>query len=692
MKEYKTGDIRNISIIGGAQTGKTTLGEAILFNSGTVSRQGSVDDGSSVLDFLPDEVDKKISISSSLFNYETRNTKINFIDTPGYVAFVSNVTAAINTCESSLIVVDGESGMDVSVKKSWRKAAAAGQSRFLFVNKLEKERVEYDSILQGLQEGLSPKVFPVTIPIGACENFSGVVDLIKQKAYVQKGNKIEETDIPADMKEEAELLRATMMENAAENSEELLDKYLENGTLSDEELLQGLKMGINSGDSYPVFAGSARSNIGVKRMVENLALLAPNPIEKEVGFTCVTNSGEEIVKKIDESEPTLAHIFKIIDDPKVGEYFFFKVYQGTVFPAHELIDVNSGQKERIGHIFAFSGKNRVELGPLCAGDIGATAKLKTVGIGHTLFLGKDGIKVKDIDFPNPVVSEAVVAGSEKDSEKIVEGILSINRIDPCFVTEHRAEFNERIITGISRLHIDTMIDRLRKRLGVEINLVKPLIPYRETIRKQVKAQGKYKKQTGGHGQYGDCQIELIPKPMGAGYSFVDNISGGVIPGKYIPAVDKGVQEAMTRGVVAGFPMVDLEVSLFYGSYHNVDSSDLAFQMAGRMAFRKAAEDANPVLLEPIMNVKVTIPDSSVGDISADFNQRRGKILGMDPLGDGYTCISAHVPQGEMYNYSVDLDSMTKGDGEYEETLEKYEPIPSSISERVIKEIAREHEE
>ncbi len=684
MKEYKTQDLRNVSIVGGAQFGKTTLGEAIIFNSGSVSRQGSVDDGSSLLDFTPEEAGKKISMSSSLLYAENNGHKINFIDTPGYTAFVSFVEAAVNVCESSLIVLDAEAGVDVGAKKAWKRANENNQSRFLFINKMDKERIDFDTIINEAKTQLSNGVCAVCLPIGEAEGFKGLVDIIKQKAYIDNGQKMDEQDIPAEMVDQVTELRNALMEAAAENSEELLEKYLEAGELEETDLIEGIRAGILSNDICLAVPGCARNNIGINKLVEILSTFAPSPDQKP-GVTYITDDEKELVEKIDMAAGHTAHAFKIIDDPKVGEYFFIKVVGGAVKSSLEMQNLNSSQKERIGHLFAFMGKNREEIDVLYAGDIGATAKLKTTLVGHTLCESKNGNQIKPINFPTTVTAEAVKPENEKDNEKLVEAIHAINRVDPCFYTEHKAEFNERVLFGMSKLHIDSMVDKIKSKLNINLTLFKPCVPYRETFRKGAKAQGKYKKQTGGHGQYGDAHIEIIPKPSGSGYSFTDNITGGVIPGKFIPAVDKGIKESMKSGIVAGYPVVDFEISLFFGSYHNVDSSDLAFQMAGSLAFKKAAESADPVLLEPIQELKVTIPDDSVGDVSADFNQRRGRILGMDPLGNGYTCITAHVPKGELYNYSVDLDSITKGDAEFTENFDKYEPVPSSMAEKVIKE-------
>ncbi|MFC1585920.1 elongation factor G [Fibrobacterota bacterium] len=686
MKEYKTSDIRNFSVVGSSQVGKTSLGDAILYNSGAASRQGNVEDGSSYLDYQQDEIEKKISISSSLFSVETGKGKINFIDTPGYPAFVSQAATASNVCENALVVLDASSGVEILTKKVWRRSHAEGQSRFLFLNKMDHERVDFNQVLNQAKEVLSKKVCPVCIPIGSGDSFSGIVDVISQKAYMGIGKDAEEQEVPDDLKAAVQEYRSELLEAAAENSEELLDKYLEDGTLNNDDLIKGMKLGITSNDLIPLMVGSARKNIGITRTTALLDQLAPSPDEKKKPI--ISNDGKNY--EPNPAEPTLLQLFKITDEEKIGEYFFFKVCQGSVRAAQELINTDSGQKERIGHMFIFSGKNRDEIGVLHAGDIGATPKLKSVKIGDSLSVNKNGIIVSQFNFPHPVMSQTVQTDSEKDNEKLIEGLQAARRVDPCFVSEHRPEFNELVVSGINKLHIDTIMEKIKSKLNISFSLSKPRIPYRETIRGTAKAQGKYKKQTGGHGQYGDAQIEILPRGLGEGYLFVDNISGGVIPSKYIPAVDKGIRDAMSKGILAGFPVVDVEVRLFYGSYHSVDSSDLAFQMAGILAFKKATEQAKPILLEPIMNVKVTVPESSVGDVSADFNQRRGKIMGMDPQGD-YTVLNALVPMVEMHSYSVDLQSITKGDSEYTETLEKYEPVPSQIAEKVIKENQKKEE-
>jgi elongation factor G len=681
MKEYKTENIRNISIIGSSQIGKTSLGETLLFNAKKTTRLGSVNDGTSILDYGSQEIQKKFTISSSTFFIDTENSKLNFIDTPGYPAFVSQVVTAVNVCESSLIVIDADAGVEVLTKKVWRLAREEKQSQFIFINRMDHERADFDVALEKIK-AFTPKAQPIIIPIGSGANLTGVVDIIKQKAYVDNGDKIEERDIPEELKARATELKSSLIEAAAENSEELLEKYLDAGELSDEDLITGLKLGINSRDIIPLMAGSVLKNIGLRKLQEYLELLAPNPKEKQKQIVCKKGDAEEIIT-IGSQEETILRIYKITDDGKTGEVYHFKLISGKIGSSMELVNIAGAQKERLGHIFLFAGKTRYDASNMNAGDIGATAKLKSVQIGNTLVSGKSAIKLPPFKFPGAIISQAIEAESEKDRGKLGEGLLALNRIDPCFRTERRPEFDEIIVSGMSKLHLQLFLDKLKNKYKIELKLEKPKIPYRETISSKAKAQGKYKKQTGGHGQYGDCCIEIAALPIGSGFSFLNEISGGVIPSKYIPAVEKGIKAAMNKGIVAGFPLVDIQVTLYDGSYHAVDSSDLAFQMAGSLALKKAAEQATPTLLEPIMEVEVIIPDNFVGDISADFNQRRGKILSMDALEDGSKSIKALVPLAEMYQYSVDLKSMTKGEGTYTQEFNKYETVPSNVSQKLV---------
>ena len=685
MKEFKTKDIRNISIIGSASIGKTSFADAVLHNAGVSSRQGKVDDGTSLLDYEVDEQSRKLTISSAMFHVESDDKKINFIDTPGYPAFVSQEISAINVCESSLVVLGAVAGVEVLTKKSWRYSDSEDQSKFVFINKMDRDGSDFYSDLDQARIVLSKKCYPIFLPIGSGSGFKGIVDIITQKAFIESDGKLDEIAIPDDMKDKVDAYRSELIEAAAENSEELLDKYLESGDLSQTDLIKGIKLGVKSSDIVPVMVGSAIENIGVKKCIEYLIKLAPNPEEKGKLISCIDDKGQEELKPVGIDGPTLLQIFKITDEPKLGEFFYYKIKQGTLTHAQELIDTNSKQKERIGHLYVFNGKNREEVPSLAPGDIGATAKLKHIVIGDTLYAGKDNLQIEPFNFPITVISQSVETVSEKDREKIGEGVLTINKVDPCFQFENRAEFNEMVISGMSKLHIEIMIDKIRKKYNVQIDLKKPKIPYRETIRKMASAQGKYKKQSGGHGQYGDCHLEVMPIPLGTGYHFINKIVGGSIPSKFIPAVDKGVHDAMQKGVLAGYPMVDVQVKLFDGTFHAVDSSDLAFQMAGRLAFKNAAEQASTVLLEPIMNVKVIVPDDYVGDVSADFNQRRGKIMGMDPIEVGMKMINVHVPMAEMYQYSIDLKSMTKGEGVYTKHFESYEQVPSSIVKKLIEE-------
>jgi elongation factor G len=676
MKEYKTKEIRNISIIGSAKAGKTSLGEALLFSFGKVTRQGRVADGSSSLDYEIDEIQHKASITSSLFNIETSQHKLNFLDTPGKSGFVSQVITAVHTCESSLVVLNADAGVEVLTKKVWALSKKADQAKFIFINKMDKERVDLDQLLDQVHQKLSAKVYPLFLPLGEGDKFNGVIDIIKQKVYVDKNNKLEAQELPAELKDKVAELRSSLMEAAAESSEDLLNKYLKNSVLTEEELIVGLRLGVIANDIIPLMLGASEKNIGIKKLAEYLNLLAPNPLEKGA---------------IRESGDPLFQIFKITDDAKIGEFFFFKVYRGELRHSQELIENKSKTKERIGHLFVFNGKNREEIEKFNAGDIGATAKLKSSFIGATLYAGKQEEKLPEFKFPEPLITQAVKPESEKDNEKLGEGLQLIHRLDPCFISEHSPEFNELVVSAMSKSHIDIMAEKIKAKYKIKFSFVLPQVSYRETISSRSKAQGKYKKQSGGHGQYGDCWIEVLPTSIGAGYEFVDNISGGVIPSKYIPSVEKGVKEAVRKGVLAGYPMVDIKIRLYDGSYHSVDSSDLAFQMAGILALKKAAEQATPVLLEPVMSVKVTIPEEYVGDISADFNQRRGKVVNMEPVENEAKIIHAYVPQAEMAEYLIDLKSMTKGEGIYTQTFEKYEQVPTHIAQKIVENRKKEKE-
>ena len=682
MQEYNVQNIKNVAIIGSAHAGKTSVGEALLFNNKITNRLGKVVDGASILDYESEEIQRKISISSALFNIKKDNLKINFIDTPGYPAFVSQVITAVNVCETSLVVIGTDSGIEVLTRKAWKLAEAEKQSKIIFVNKMDKENHNLESLIADAKQKLSAKIHPLCWPLGNGADFKGVIDIVQQKAFVEKNNELEEEPIPENLKDKIATLRNALVEAAAENNEDLLNKYLENGELTKKELIQGLKIGVAAGDIVPLCVGSADKNIGLNKLEEYIALLAPTPAEKAKVIKYTNEKQEEQTRKIEIDGDPLIQIFKITEDPKIGEFFFFKVYQGSLKNAQELTDTSSKNKERIGHLFSFTGKNREEVTVLNAGDIGATPKLKTALIGHTLYGGKKNLQINPFEFPEPILIQAVKTESEKDIEKLGEGLQTLKKTDPCFHNKHIAEFNELVVAGMSKLHIDLMLEKIKTKYKLNLELFWPQIPYRETIVGTAKAQGKYKKQSGGHGQYGDCWIEIKKQNSGGGYKFLNAISGGVIPSKYIPSVEKGIKEAMGKGVLGGYPVVDVEIKLYDGSYHSVDSSDLAFQMAGVLAFKKAVETANPVLLEPIMDVKVTIPEEFVGDISADFNQRRGKVVTMETLEAGYKMIEAYVPMAETAQYAIDLKSITKGEGSFTQTFVKYEIAPSMVSQKV----------
>ncbi|MFC1616758.1 elongation factor G [Candidatus Margulisiibacteriota bacterium] len=685
MKEYKSEEIRNIAIIGSSNIGKTCLGEAILYDCKATTRIGSTDDGSSVLDTETDEISRHFSISSHIYSVEHNKNKLNFIDTPGYPAFVSQVITAASVCETALVVLGAVTGVEVLTKKIWSICKKEKMSKFIFVNRMDRASVDFEQDLERARAVLSKKIFPIIYPIGSGEKFQGIIDIIKNKAYLFNNGDEKEAEIPAALKPRIEELRSELMEAAAENNEEILEKYLDKGDLSEEDLIKGIKIGVRTNDIIPLLDGSSHKNIGIKRLLDYLSILAPNPIEKEKIIECVTKDGQQELKKINKDGTSLVQVFKIKDEPKIGESFYFKVFQGSLKSSQELVDHTTKQKERFGHLFIYSGKNKSEVSVLNAGDLGATAKLKSVQIGNTLNSAKENLKIKPFDFPTPVISQAVVTSSQKERDKLASGLQMVKKIDPCFKVEHVREFNELVVSGMSKLHIEVMMDRIKDRYSLNYDLEKPHVPYRETLLGTASGQGKYKKQTGGHGQYGDCWLEIMSKPVGSGYNFVNKISGGVIPSKYIPAVEKGVVDAMTKGILAGYPVVDVQVKLFDGSHHAVDSSDLAFQMAGVMAFKNVAPKAQPKILEPIMSIKVIVPENFVGDISADFNQRRGKIVSMDTVEDGYKMIRAFVPMAELYGYSIDLKSMTKGEGIYTKYFEKYELVPANIEQKIVQE-------
>jgi elongation factor G len=685
--------IRNIAIVGHRGSGKTSLNEALLFEAGVINRLGSVADGTTVSDSEPDEQEREMSISAGLSSFEYEDRKLNLIDTPGDPSFIADAVAALGVCESAIFVVNGVMGVEVSTGRLWQRAADRGLARLIFVNMLDRERADFFRALDQLKESFGPHAVATEIPIGSEHDVRGVVDLIDMKAFEYDDSgargRAKEIPIPDDIAARAEEYREKLMDEVAENSDDLMERYLEGAEISHDEIVSALKDGVTAGTIFPVTCGVATKNLGTDRLLDALVHDLPSPARK--GATLARDGeGNDVAIEPDEAGEPVAYVFKTLADPFAGRINLFKVLSGVVKHDSHLTNVRAHSKERIGQLLVPQGKEMGHADEFGAGDIGAVAKLKETHSGDVLADKASTISFPAPSLPGAVMAFAIEARAKGDEEKIGSALRRLQEEDPTIDFHRDPQTGEQIIAGLSQVHVEVIVDRMKRRFGAEVNLKPPRVPYQETIKGSAKAQGRYKKQTGGRGQFGDCHIEIEPLTQGEGFEFVNQIKGGVIPSGFIPAVEKGIREAMQQGVVAGYPLRDVRVKLYDGSYHSVDSSEMAFKVAGSMAFKKAAEQAQPTLLEPIMSVGVVVPEDVVGDVIGDLNGRRGRPLGMEPNGS-MTEIRAEVPMAEMLNYAPDLRSITGGRGEYTMEFARYEEVPAHLAQKVISAAGQEEE-
>jgi elongation factor G len=679
MKVYPTSKIRNIALVGHGGTGKTSLVEAMLYNTGAIKRMGKVDDGNSVADYLPEEVKRKITISTTLVPCEYRDHKINVLDTPGYADFYFEVTGAMRVADSIVMVLSANAGVEVQTEVIWEDFADV--PKIAFINKIDRENADFYKALNEMKESFSDNIVPVQLPIGAEENFKGVVDLVKMKALIfEPGTgKISETDIPADMMDDVETYKEALIEAAAEANDELLTKYLEGEELSDTEILEGIREAAANGSAVFVFCGSALNNIGIKPLMDFIVdcSAAPdtNPIVK----------GKDL-----ENDPLAAQVFKTIADPYIGRLNMFRVFTGKMKADSVVYNANKEKEEKIAQILIMTGKEQAAVPELYAGDIAAVAKLTVTGTGDSLTVKANQVIIDPIQFPEPTLSMAIEPKSKGDEDKLSGALQRLLEEDPTIRVEKNTETRQTIMKSMGDTHIDIVLEKLSRKFGVDVVSREMRIPYRETIRGTVEAEGKHKKQTGGHGQYGHVWIKFEPTEEGD-FVFEENVFGGSVPRNYFPAVEKGLIEAMEEGVLAGYPVTNLKATLYDGSYHSVDSSEMAFKMAARLAYRKGLESAKPVLLEPIVNVEIEVPETYMGDIIGDMNSKRGRVMGMEPAGKKQV-IKAQAPQAEMARYTIDLKSMTQGRGKFRMEFSHYEEVPGQIAEKIIEKARQEKEE
>jgi len=676
---HEPGKIRNVAVVGHRGTGKSSLVEAMLFQAGAVNRLGTIDAGTTVSDWDDDEHRRKMSLSGSIAHCEWQGRKINLIDAPGDAGFVGDAIAALRVVEGVLFVVSGVMGVEVQTARLWKRAEAGNLSRVVFVNMLDRERADFVRVLNALQEQLSDRCVAVHLPIGSEHELIGIVDLLHLCAYTSPEGEKEggATEIPAELQAQVDEYRTKLLDAVVETDEALMERYLEGEELPVEDVAHALKDAVTRGEIFPVACGVATKNLGTTALLDLLVEGVPSPQKKGAPIT-VDGAG------------TAAFVFKTIADPFAGRISVFRVLAGSVKADSTLANVRGHAKERIGHVLELQGKEHTQTNELGAGDIGAVAKLKDTRTGDLLLDSEREAELPEIGFPDPVMSFAVTPKAKGDEEKMATGLRRLEEEDPTIHLRRDPQTGEELLAGLSQMHVEVAVDRLKRRFNVDVDLHQPRVPYLETIRKEARARHRYKKQTGGRGQFGDCDIVIEPLPEREGYEFVDQIVGGVIPQSFRPAVDKGIREAMQHGELAGAPVQGVRVRLVDGQHHNVDSSEMAFKIAGSMAFKDAYAKADPVLLEPIMEVEVTAPDEAVGAVNGDLNSRRGRLQGMEPAG-GMTTIKAEVPLAEILTYSQSLTSLTGGRGDYSMHFVRYEEVPSHIAQRVIDDAKKEKE-
>lgn len=690
MKNYKSDMIRNIGLIGHSGSGKTSLAEAMLYNSGAIDRLGKIDDGNTVCDYDPEEIKRKISISTSLATCEWKNIKINVLDTPGYFDFVGEVKSTLRVVENAVLVTCAVSGVEVGTEQVFKYAEEAGIPRIFFINKMDRENANFDKVLGQIREFFGPKAVPFQLPIGSEANFKGVVDIVSQTAYTFDGKNVKECPIPDEFKDDIENYRSMLMEAVAETDDELLMKYLEGEELTQDEIQKGLRIGVLEGSIYPILCGSSLANKGINLLMDTIINYTASPEDRPDEIGTKPGSDEEITRKCKASEPFSALVFKTMADPYVGRLTLFKVFSGSLKSDTSVYNVTQNQTEKFGQVYVMKGKKQENVTEVFAGDIAAVAKLQNTTTNDTLAEKEKPVVLKPIDFPKPVLSLAAAPKSSGDEEKISSGLARLMEEDKTFEVIKDHETGQLLVSGMGEIHLEVLGAKLANKFGSEMVLDTPKIPYRETIRGTTKVEGKHKKQSGGRGQYGHVWIEIQPLESEEEFEFEDKIFGGAVPKQYIPAVEKGIREALKDGVLAGYPMVGVKVILYDGSYHPVDSSEMAFKIAGSMAFKKGAVQAKPVLLEPIMDLTVVVPDNYMGDIIGDLNKRRGRVLGMEPK-EGMQHIKAQVPMAEVFRYATDLRSMTQGRGSFSSTFSHYEEVPAMIAEKVIAEAQKNKE-
>jgi len=684
------GKIRNVGVVGHGGVGKTSLVEAMLFATGAVTRLGRVDDGSTTTDFDPDEIKRKISINTSLAYGDWKGHRINLVDTPGYGDFIADARAGLRVVEAAVVVVDAVAGVQVQTEKVWKFASEYNLPRVVVVNRLDRERSDFFRTFESLARRLKGRLVALHLPVGEESSFKGFVDLVKMKAVTVVGGKPVEGEIPGDLADLTKEYREKLVEAAAETDDELLSKYLDEGSLGEPEMLKALRAGIAEGKLVPVVCAATAKSIGVHALLDVIVDSLPSPADRaEIAGTDLKTK-QASTRAADAKAPVTALVFKTLSDPHIGRLSLFRVTSGTVRADSTLLNPGRGARERMGHVSWLQGKTQKNVEALGPGEIGVAQKLKETLTGDTLSDEAHPFELPRITFPEPAISFAIQPKTRGDEDKISNALARIAEEDPTVHYHFDPETKQLLVSGVGSLHVEMVVERMKRKYNVDVNLLPPRIPYKETVKGRAEGQGKYKKQTGGRGQYGDTWLRVEPLQRGGGFEFVDDVFGGAVPRNFIPSVEKGVRDCMKKGIMAGYPVVDLKVTLYDGSYHDVDSSDMAFQIAASMGLQKVFVDAHPILLEPIMNVEVTTPADHAGDVIGDLNSRRGRIVGMEPAGET-AAVRASVPMAEMLTYESSLRSMTGGRGGYSMEFSHYEEVPSFLADKVVKEAKAEKE-
>ena len=695
MRVYKTAEIRNVAVVGHGASGKTSLVDALAFVAGTSKRHGSVKDGTALTDYTPDEIERKYSINLALGVAEWMETKLNLIDTPGYLDFTGDALAGVHAADAAVVVVSATGGVEVGTEKVWDYCEQRAIPRLFFVSLMDKEHANFERVYQQIKATLTPKVIPVEIPVGEGPEFHGIVNLFSRKCHLyKKGTKTgeyDEGDVPAEYAERFEQYAKELTERIAETDDTLLERYLGGEEIGRDEAIAAMKAGMARGELYPLFCGAAELTYGTRALLSKMVELFPHPGERPPVEAHKWGSAEKVTLPADDAGRFAAQVFKTISEPHVGDVTFFRVYSGTVKNGQDVYNAPREAVEKLNHLCVTVGKDRVEVAELHAGDIGVVAKLRDTHTNDTLSTREMPLVLPKIPFPEPVLTEAIEVKQRGEEEKLSNGLHKLHEEDPTFQHEYNGELQQTLIRGLGERHLEIIVGRLARKFGVHAQITKPKIAYRETFKGRAEGQGKHKKQTGGRGQYGDCWIRIAPLPRGSGIQFADEIVGGVIPRQYIPAVERGVQEAAARGPVAGYPVVDFKVELYDGSYHDVDSNEQSFKMAGILAFRSVSPNARPTLLEPILELEVSTPDEYLGAVMGDLSARRGHILGSDKDGR-LTKVRALVPEAELDRYATTLHSLTHGRGTYRQKFHVYQEVPPEAAHKVAEARKKELEE